>query len=75
MSFAAVVEALVLGLALTVLGVVLHLISMQVYKHDMNNLGVCALHLFVFGFVLHLLFEFTGLNSWYCKNGAACKAK
>ena len=28
---------------------------------------------FITGFLAHLLFEYTGLNKWYCKNGIACK--
>ena len=31
--------------------------------------------LFLTGFLLHLLFEVTGVNRWYCKNGAACIKK
>lgn len=27
---------------------------------------------FFAGFLVHLLCEITGLNRWYCKNGAAC---
>lgn len=28
---------------------------------------------FITGFFLHLIFEMTGGNKWYCKNGNACK--
>ena len=28
---------------------------------------------FLVGVVLHLLFEMSGVNKLYCKNGAACK--
>jgi hypothetical protein len=29
--------------------------------------------LFLTGVVTHLGFEFVGGNTWYCKNGVACK--
>lgn len=28
---------------------------------------------FFTGFSLHIIFELTGANKWYCKNGNACK--
>ena len=30
---------------------------------------------FLMGFLGHLLFEWTGVNSWYCREGNACKVK
>lgn len=27
------------------------------------------------GFVIHMLFEFVGANTYYCKGGAACQAR
>ena len=31
--------------------------------------------LFATGVITHLIFEFTGLNNWYCKYGNACTYK
>ena len=38
-----------------------------------NKNHVMEISLFLTGFLVHLLCEFTGINGWYCKNGRACK--
>jgi len=53
-------EAVVVGIILLVVGRII--------------MGpVDFLKLFVTGFAVHFLCEVSGINKWYCKNGAACK--
>jgi hypothetical protein len=40
-------------------------------KKEMMQLGIL---LFLTGACLHLFYEATKMNAWYCKNGNACKA-
>jgi hypothetical protein len=65
-------EAVVVGIMLTILGMILHLISKQIMAHDMNNNVVLAVHFLVIGILFHILCEVFGLNKWYCKHGKAC---
>lgn len=65
-------EALMVGVVLTVVGMLLHLLTKYVKHHDMNDNTVLAVHFFVAGFVVHLLCEYLGVNKWYCDNGVAC---
>ena len=68
------IEAFMVGLLVIVIGIVLHYITLQIMgPHDLNDMKVFAIHLFVIGIITHLLCEFTGINKWYCTNGAACK--
>lgn len=68
------IEALVVGLLVVLLGIALHYFSLKIYgQHDLNNMQVFAIHLFIIGVATHLLCEFTGINKWYCTNGSACK--
>lgn len=66
-------EALVVGLMSLVVGVIVHSVSMKLKKHNMNDMTVYALHLFVIGILVHLIFQYAGINKWYCTNGIACK--
>jgi len=34
---------------------------------------VYAIHLFIIGVLVHLIFQYAGINKWYCTNGLACK--
>lgn len=39
----------------------------------MTYLGIFAVILFLTGVTIHLSAEVSGVNKWYCKNGAACR--
>lgn len=67
-------EAVVVGVALVVVGMLIHLVVNKFMKHDMNNNVVLATHFFIAGIVVHLLAEYSGMNKWYCKNGSACSS-
>jgi hypothetical protein len=69
------VEAIIAGVMLTVIGIAIHYITVQVLKqsHDLNDMKVYGVHLLLAGFVLHLASEWTGVNKWYCKNGVSCR--
>jgi len=64
------VEAIAVGIMLVVIGVVGHMIASRVQSHNLNNMYVYAGHLFAFGLIFHLFAEATGMNRWYCANGA-----
>ena len=66
-------EALGIGLMALVVGVIVHSVSMKIKKHDMNDMTVYAIHLFVIGILVHLIFQYAGINKWYCTNGTACR--
>ena len=66
-------EALGIGLMALVVGVIVHSVSMKIKKHDMNDMSVYAIHLFIIGVLVHLIFQYAGINKWYCTNGLACK--
>jgi len=67
-------EALVVGVGLTIVGMILHLLTKYVMKHDMNDNYILAIHFFIAGFIVHLLCEYSGVNKWYCSNGNACSS-
>lgn len=74
------IEAIVVGLVITVVGSIISWLIRFVWKSsvpenckDWNKYYVMEIALFLTGFLSHLLFEGAGLNKWYCKNGFACK--
>ena len=74
------IEAFFVGIAIVVMGTLVAGSFALFMKSDLppvckdwNKNYVMELSLFFTGFVSHLLFEFVGLNKWYCKNGIACK--
>lgn len=59
------IEATVVGLSLATFVWVIRLT-------DFKNCNNEFIFMFSVGVLLHLLFEFSGINKWYCKNGVAC---
>jgi hypothetical protein len=65
-------EALYVGVVFVVLGLVLHMVSLKVKSHDLNNMTTYSVHLFATAVLAHLFMEYVGVNKWYCSNGNAC---
>ena len=61
-------ESLMIGAAFTVLFFVVHVPSMSVWKDKaMTHHGFVALQVFATAVIGHIVFEFTGTNTKYCK--------
>lgn len=41
--------------------------------NDWNKYYAMEISLFLTGFLVHLVCEYSGINSWYCTNGVACQ--
>jgi len=69
-------EALIVGVATAVLGLILSTLfmltskdfSFKKYHFWPQVLGA----FFLTGFLIHIGCEMTGVNKWYCKHGNAC---
>ena len=68
MSQTLLFEAVAVGLMALVVGVVVHEVLMKVKEHDMNNMKIYAIHLFVIGVSIYLICQYTGINKLYCTN-------
>tara|TARA_Y100001935_G_scaffold241621_1_gene231225 strand:- start:494 stop:733 length:240 start_codon:yes stop_codon:yes gene_type:complete len=74
------VEAIAVGVITVVVGTIAGLVVGKLFSSNLpkvckkwNKNHVMEISLFLTGFLVHLLCEFTGINGWYCKNGRACK--
>jgi ABC-type arginine/histidine transport system permease subunit len=67
-SMAVIVEAIVVGGGLAVLMAVAHAMG-----HRPSSVGQAALLGFIMGAFFHIACELSGINKWYCMNGAACR--
>lgn len=64
-------ESLFVGVFISVLGLILHYLSMKYYEeHDMNKYKTLGLHLFLIGVSGHLILEYFGVNKMYCLESA-----
>ena len=75
-----VIEAVVVGLTLIVIGNVVSVFVAKCCKVDLpkicntwNKFYAMEVSLFLTGVVTHLLFEWLGVNKYYCKMGYACR--
>ena len=67
-------EAFCVGFATLVFGGILWVLSRTFFPNaDPSSFNYHIIILFLLGFGLHLIAEFSGVNLWYCKNGVACK--
>ena len=40
---------------------------------EWNKNHIMEISLFITGFMIHILCEYSGINKWYCTGGVACK--
>jgi hypothetical protein len=59
-------EALIVGVFITLLGLLLHHLASMYMEHDMNDYKIFSYHLFVIGVLGHLILEYFGVNKMYC---------
>ena len=76
------IEAFVVGIATVIIGSFVGFIIGRSLSVDLpilckkwNKNHIMEISLFLTGFILHLLCEYSGINRWYCKNGNACKRR
>ena len=62
------IEAIVIGIITVILGIVVAKIMEKTMKFEKNSLLPMYIGTFVVGASLHLIFEFSGINSWWCKS-------
>lgn len=74
-----IIEALIVGLISATIGFIVS--TSLMYERDPNfSLKKYTfwpwvlVGYFITGVIAHLLFEFSGANKWYCKNGYACSS-
>ena len=75
-------EAIAVGIITVVLGSVVGYAVGKLLPSKVVASGICKggndkrqmeITLFLTGFIFHVIFEYGGMNKWYCINGAACK--
>ena len=73
-------EGLLVGIATVIMGSIVGYIVGKFFSVDLptvckkwNKNYLMEICLFLTGFLLHIVFEITGVNKLYCKNGIACR--
>lgn len=75
MNLRLLIEAIVVGVLVAIIGLFISYIVMVFNDADaahFDHWGSVGLSFAISGFLVHLLCEYTGLNGWYCKHGNAC---
>jgi hypothetical protein len=75
-----VIEAVIVGLIVALIGTAVTFVVSKITAVDLpptcrvwKKNYTMEIVLFLTGILTHLAFEFVGGNTWYCKNGVACK--
>jgi|688.fasta_scaffold2219407_2 hypothetical protein len=72
-----IIEALAVGISSLIVGLILHVLLGYHSQHansptmKKEMIQLCIL-LALTGVLVHFLYEFLGMNKWYCKHGNAC---
>lgn len=76
------IEAVVVGVVVVIMGTLVTWLLGNTFSVDLppvckdwNKNYVMEISLFLTGVITHLVFEFAGINKWYCKNGNACRKR
>lgn len=75
-----VIEAIFVGILTVIVGTFVSFVLGKSFSTNLpkicktwNKNHIMEISLFLTGFMIHLLCEFSGLNKWYCNNGYACQ--
>jgi len=75
-----ILEGICVGILTVIVGSVVGYILGKYFSTNLpaickswNKNHIMEISLFLSGFILHILCEYSGINKWYCKNGNACK--
>jgi len=67
-------EASIVGISLVVYAlIVTKIMNLLLPASAVTEFNRMIIGIFVTGFTIHLVFEFTRLNAYYCLHGHACK--
>lgn len=73
-------EAAIVGITTVVIGTIVGFVMGKLFSMNLpaickkwNKNHIMEITLFLTGFLLHIICEYTGINKWYCKNGNACR--
>ena len=73
------IEALIVGIITVVVGTIIGFLVGKFFAVDLpaickkwNKNHLMEISLFLTGFFIHIICEYSGINKWYCKNGVAC---
>ena len=76
------VEASLVGILVLIVGSVVGYVVGRFASVDLpavckkwNKYHAMEISLFLTGFFVHIICEYSGLNRWYCKTGRACTRK
>lgn len=63
-------EAIIIGISTIIVGFLSTRILTNNTYPPLNdpNLGLMIFNYFIIGFALHIIFEYLGLNKWYCNS-------
>ena len=65
------IEAFVVGIGFSIIGLLINYIKNKKNKNILDNESLIQIF-FISGFLFHFFCEISGINKWYCKNGNAC---
>jgi len=73
-----VIEATIVGISTVVMGLLFHVLlgyhSLHAHSPTMKKeMMQLSLLLFLTGVSVHLFYEMTNMNKWYCTHGNACQ--
>lgn len=77
MSVKLFIEAFAVGISSVLIGLLLHVLLGYHSQHSNSpnmkkEMVQLSILLFLTGVSVHIFYEITNMNKWYCKNGNAC---
>ena len=76
-----IIEAIFVGIITVIIGYMSKYILDKLYNMEekiniyesWNKNYIMEQNLFLTGFLIHIICQISGINTWYCKHGIACK--